>query len=149
MAGRHLRRADRALVYAVLGTVSEVVFTATRAAARRSTRDARLEGHTYLWMPPIYASLAVLYEPLHDALRDLPVRQRAAVYAVGILAVEYVTARLIKRATGVIPWDYTGRSPLAIGGAIRLDYAPVWAAAGVALEHVDDALRSVRLGWAG
>jgi Putative ABC-transporter type IV len=149
MVGRHLRRADRALVYAVLGTVTEVVFTATRAATRRSTRDARLEGHTYLWMPPIYASLAVLYEPLHDALRDRPLRQRAAVYAAGILAVEYASAMLIRRATGVIPWDYTGQSPLAVRGAIRLDYAPVWAAAGMALEHVDDALRSVQLGWTG
>ena len=70
-------------------------------------------------------------------------------YAAGIIGVEYVTGRLIERATGVIPWDYTGRSRFQLHGATRFDYLPLWAAAGIALEPVDDALRSVRLGWAG
>jgi uncharacterized membrane protein len=149
MSSRPLRRAERALVYGMLGTVTEVVFTAARDVASARTRSARLQGHTYLWMPPIYALCAVLYEPARDRLRRRPMPQRAAAYAIGIIAVEYVTGRLIRRATGVIPWDYTGHGPLVIRGATRLDYAPLWAAAGLALERVDDRLRAARLSWAG
>ncbi len=133
------------MVYALLGTVTEVVFTALDGAARPSTRSAKLEGHTYLWMPPIYALCAVLYEPLHDRLRTVPAAQRATVYAGGIIGVEYLTGRLIERLAGVIPWDYTGRSRLQLHGATRFDYAPLWAAFGLALEPVDDTLRSLRL----
>ena len=125
-----------------------MVFTAVEGTLRRSTRSARLEGRTYLWMPPIYGLCAVLYEPLHDRLRTVPVARRAAVYAAGIIGVEYVTGRLIERVAGVIPWDYRGRSRLQVHGATRFDYAPLWAIAGIALEPVDDALRSVRLSWA-
>ena len=115
---------------AMLGTVTEVVFTAVEGALRPSTRSARLQGHTYLWMPPIYALCAVLYEPLHDRLRAAPAAQRAAAYAAGIIAVEYASGRLIQRVAGVIPWDYTGRSRFQLHGATRFDYAPLWAAAG-------------------
>jgi hypothetical protein len=99
-------------------------------------------------MPPIYGLCAVLYEPVHDRLRTAPVAQRAAVYAAGFIGVEYLAGRLIQRVAGVIPWDYTGRSRLQIHGATRLDYAPLWAAAGIALEPVDDVLRSLRVGGA-
>jgi uncharacterized membrane protein len=145
---RRLRRRERAAAYALLGTVTEVVFTAIEGTLRRSTRSAHLQGHTYLWMPPIYGLCAVLYEPLHDRLRTVPVAQRASLYAAGFLGVEYLAGRLIERVAGVIPWDYTGRSRFEVHGATRLDYAPLWAAAGIALEPVDDALRSLRLGWA-
>jgi uncharacterized membrane protein len=145
---RSLRRGERALAYGLLGWSTEVIFTAVQNLLHQDTRDARLQGHSYLWMAPIYGLCAVLYEPMHDRLRDRPARQRAAAYAAGILAVEYATGRLLQRTVGVIPWDYTGRSPLVIHGATRLDYAPFWAAAGIALERVDDALRTVRLGWA-
>jgi uncharacterized membrane protein len=146
---RPLRRSERAVAYGLLGWSTEIVFTAAQNVLHRDTRDARLRGHTYLWMAPIYGLCAALYEPLHDRIRERPLPQRAAAYATGILAVEYATGRLIERVTGVIPWDYSGRGRLVIHGATRLDYAPLWAVAGVALEQVDDHLRSVRLGWAG
>jgi uncharacterized membrane protein len=147
MPSRRLRRHERATAYALLGTATEVVFTAVQATLHRSTRSARLQGHTYLWMPPIYALCAVLYEPLHDRLREAPAARRAATYAAGIIGVEYITGRLLERAVGLIPWDYRGTSPLQVHGATRLDYVPFWAVAGMALEPVDNALRSVRLSW--
>ena len=139
---RRLRRSERALAYALLGWSTEIVFTALERVVHRQTRDARLLGHSYLWMAPIYGAAALLFEPVHDRLRDRPAAERAAVYSAAIMAFEYGTGRLIERTTGVIPWDYTGRSRFSIRGATRLDYAPLWAAAGLALEHVDDALRT-------
>ncbi len=149
MRARPLRRIERAAVYGLLGTATEVVFTAVRDVLHRSSRNARLEGGTYLWMPPIYALCAVLYEPVHDSLRGLPAPQRATLYAAGFIGVEYVSGRLIERVSGVIPWDYTGATRLQLHGATRFDYAPLWAAAGMALEPVDDALRSLRVAHGG
>jgi uncharacterized membrane protein len=146
---RPLRRAERAVTYAVLGLATEVAFTAAHGVLRGASRDARLEGHSYLWMAPIYGLCAVLYEPLHDSLRERRPAQRAAAYAAGIMAVEYATGRLIQRVAGVIPWDYTGRGRLVVHGATRLDYAPFWGAAGMALERVDDVLRSATVGPRG
>jgi hypothetical protein len=75
-------------------------------------------------------------------MRSRPAWQRAAAYAAGIMAVEYATGTAIRRGVGLVPWDYTGRSRLVVpGGAARLDYLPVWAAAGMVLERVDDRLR--------
>jgi Putative ABC-transporter type IV len=146
---RPLRRAERALAYGLLGWSTEIVFTAAKSILHRDTRDARLRGHTYLWMPPLYGLCAVLYEPLHDRMRGRPRTQRAGAYAAGFLAVEYAAGRLIQRVAGVIPWDYTGSGRLVIQGATRLDYAPLWAAAGIGLEGVDDRLRSIRLARVG
>lgn len=136
-------------MYGVLGIAGEVVFTAVRDAAGSATRSARLEGRSYLWMLPIYGLVAVLYEPLHDALLRRPPWQRAAAYAAGIMGVELATGAGIRRAVGVVPWDYTGRGRWVIGGgAVRLDYAPVWAAVGLGLEPVHRLLRRTSLGAA-
>jgi len=141
---RPLTRRERAVTYGVLGLAAEVVFTGLRDAAGTRTRTPRLRGYSYLWMLPIYALIAVLYEPVHDRLRAAPRWKRAAAYAAGFVAVEYATGMAIKRLTGVVPWDYTGQSRYALpGGAVRLDYLPLWGSAGLLLERVDDAMRSL------
>jgi len=139
---RPLTRLQRAAVYGVLGWSAEVVFTAVQGVANGTSRDWRLRGHSYLWMLPIYGLLAYLYEPLHDGLRARPAWQRGAAYAAGIMTCEAATGTSIRRAVGVIPWDYTGRSRFAVAkGAVRLDYAPLWAVAGLVIERFDDNLR--------
>ena len=90
-------------------------------------------------MIPIYATIEPLYEPLHDALRELPREQRGAAYAAGFLAVEYASGALIGSITGTPPWDHSP-ARLNVKGLIRLDYAPYWAAAGLALEPLHDRL---------
>ena len=141
--GRVLTRPQRAAAYAALGVAGEVAFTAARdlGAARRN--GWRLQGHSYLWMLPIYGSIAVGYEPLRDRLRSRAPWQRASVYALGIFAAEYAFGRAIAGLTGAVPWDYTEHSRFAVNGAIRLDYAPVWAVAGLLLEPITDAARAV------
>jgi Putative ABC-transporter type IV len=145
-AYRPLSRAERALVYGTLGWAAEISFTAVRESMKPATRSWRLQGQSYLWMLPIYGLSAYLFEPLHDAIRERPPWQRSAAYAAGIMAVEYATGTALRRGVGVVPWDYSGRSRWALpGGAVRLDYAPVWAGAGLLLERVHDGLRTVAL----
>jgi hypothetical protein len=95
-------------------------------------------------MLPIYGLLAFLFEPLHDGLRDRSPWVRAAAYAAGFSAVEYTAGMTLRRAVGLVPWDYAGHGRWVLpGGATRLDYVPVFAAAGMVLERVHDAVRDL------
>jgi hypothetical protein len=139
-ARRPLRRWEHAVVYGAFGVAAEVVFTGARDGLL--LRDPRLRGHSYIWMLPIYGLAAYLFEPVHDALRSRTSWQRAAAYSVGIMGVVYSSGMVLRRLIGSVPWDYTAHSRWALpGGATRLDYAPVWAVAGLALERVHDRMR--------
>ena len=129
---------ERFVAYGLIGWCGEVVMTGVHDFVR--TRDLRLQSRTSLWMFPIYGLMQPLYEPLHDALRDrIPAPVRAAIYGVGIMAVEYVSGRALRAAVGDAPWDYT-YARRHIHGLVRPDYFPMWAVAGLAMETVHDRL---------
>lgn len=129
----------RFVLYGLLGWCWEIVWTALPPPF---PVDWRLRGQSYLWMFPIYGLIAPLYEPIADALRAAGVvwPVRGLIYAAGFMIIEGLTGWLIKRLTGSCPWDYTGRARWQVGGFVRLDYAPIWAALGLALEPLHDAL---------
>lgn len=139
-----MRRHERFLAYGVGGWVFEVLFTGAKGPVRDG--DWRLAAHTYLWMLPVYGSAAYLFEPAHDALRARPWWQRGLAYTAGIFAVEAASGAAIARLTGEVPWDYrrprgrSRRAPLNVRGLVRPSYAPVWFAAGMALERAHDRL---------
>jgi uncharacterized membrane protein len=134
-------RLGRFAVYGGLGWCFEVFFTGLHDFIR--TRDSRLPSRTSIWMFPIYGLLQPLYEPLHDRLRHKPVAARAATYAVGIMAIEYTTGRMLRAVVGKAPWDYT-YAKVHIDGLVRPAYFPLWAAAGLAMEPVHDTLTGRR-----
>lgn len=127
----------RFILYGLGGWCGEIVFTALTDSLPR--RDWRLVGTSYLWMFPIYGLLAVLYEPAHDLIREVPLLGRAVVWALGFTAVEFLSGWLIARFTGRCPWDYSDKR-FAINAYIRWDFFPVWAIIGLALEPVHDFL---------
>jgi uncharacterized membrane protein len=127
----------RFVLYGLGGWCGELVYTALTESLPR--RDWRLIGRSYLWMFPIYGSIAFLYEPAHDLIRELPWPARTLIWALGFTAVEWLSGWLIARLTGRCPWDYSGRR-FAINPYVRWDYLPVWAAVGLALEPVHDFL---------
>jgi uncharacterized membrane protein len=136
----------RFLSYGVFGWCAEIVWTAAYgvvgaiAAGRRL--DARLMGHTYLWMLPIYGGGGLLFEVVHGAIAPYPWAVRGAIYMVGCFVVEYISGWLIKVASGTIPWDYSERR-WHVHGLIRLDYAPVWFCFGLLLERVEAVVRAI------
>ena len=131
----------RLVMYGLLGWGMEIVWTAGREKITGVQRDWKLRGTTYLWMFPIYGgAMALLFEPVHDAIRPWPWPLRGLLYVVGIFAVEYATGWLLRRLTGACPWDYSGRSRWQVHGLIRLDYAPAWFLAALAAERVHDFL---------
>ena len=142
-----MRRHERFLAYGAGGWVFEVLFTGLKGPFR--DKDWRLASHTYLWMLPIYGSAAYLFEPAHDALRHRPWWQRGLAYTAGFYAVEAASGEAIRRATGEVPWDYsrargTRPVPRNVRGLVRPAYAPLWFAAGLALERAHDTLDGSR-----
>jgi hypothetical protein len=132
---RPVSRSGRLVAYAATGWGVDACFTALNTF-RRTGRARR----SSFWNVPVYALAQPLFEPVHDALRDrAPAPVRAAIYGVGILGVEYAAGRALRRALGAAPWDYsyTRRS---IDGLVRADFLPLWAAFGLGLERVHDAL---------
>ncbi len=127
---------QRFYIYGLLGWCLEVLWTGLGSLL---AGDVRLTAKTYLWMFPIYG-MAVLFEPIHDFIRPLPLWARGTLWMLLFFTVEYLTGWLLKNMLGVIPWDYS-YAPFNIHGLIRLDYAPVWFCAGLLYEKVHDWLK--------
>lgn len=87
----------------------------------------------------VYALIQPLYEPAHHRLRGRPAPLRALVYGLGFTAVEYGSGRVFRALRGEAPWDYS-YARVHVDGLVRPDFAPLWAAAGLALELVHDRL---------
>lgn len=129
----------RFFLYGLTGWCAEVLFTGIHDYIRH--RDPRLPARSSLWMFPIYGLARPLFEPLHRQLvrHRASTPTRAAAYGLGFLTVEYVTGRALRAAIGEAPWDYS-QAAANVDGLIRLDYFPLWAAAGLALERLRDAV---------
>lgn len=128
----------RFLLYGVGGWCGEILWTSIRDRVRGRVSDWKLKGTTYLWMFPLYGSIVLLYEPVHNALRAWPWWGRGLMYMLGFFGVEYLSGWVLKRVTGSCPWDYSQWSPYAVHGYIRLDYAPIWLVVGLGLEPIHD-----------
>jgi len=134
----------RFITYGLIGWALEIVFTGIQQPYESNRiNDWRLEGKTQLWTFPIWGSLVFLYEPLHRFLAPVAWPIRGLVYAECFMLVELIAGLVIKYVIGRIPWDYSKATPLHVAGAVRLDYLPLWFAAGMLLEPVHDFLVSV------
>lgn len=108
----------------------EILYTALISLKRR---QLSLQGHTSLWMFPIYGS-ACFFAPVFRALRMLPLLIRGSVYALSIFIGEYMSGYFLSLKK-VCPWSYR-RSPWRIRDLIRLDYFPLWFLAGLLFEKL-------------
>lgn len=126
----------RFVIYGLLGLIMETVWTGLGSLL---AGDLRLKSFTSLWMFVIYG-LAVFLEPVHERIRFWPWFVRGLLWTAVIFGIEYATGWLLRSITGVSPWNYAGKL-YNVDGLIRLDYAPVWFAAGLFFERVHDWLK--------
>ena len=140
------------LLYALLGLVVEVIYTAVYAAAEAAVDqtpvDPSLKGHTYLWMMPIYGLGGLLFEFVFHVVESHHWGVRGLIYTAGIFAVEYIAGWIIEQMTGSVPWDYSERR-WHVQGKIRLDYAPVWFCFGLFLEKASHWIQATSIGLHG
>jgi len=125
--------AMRFLAYGLVGWTTDSVFVWAHTGRRRASSPLNVA---------VYGLALPLFEPVHDRIRNRPAALRAAVYGAGIMAVELASGRALRRGLGRAPWDY-GDHRLTVDGLVRLDYLPLWAAYGLALERLHDALAGV------
>lgn len=111
------------LIFGIAGCFGELVFTALKSRAKG------LQGHSNLWVFPLYGLGALLFPMLFDAgVGELPFWLRGSIYAAIILAVEYVVGVGLEYWHGECPWDYKEHDahPWYISSHARLDYFPIW-----------------------
>ena len=126
---RFSRRA-RFLAYGLAGWAIDSLVVCIHTGRRRPSS---------LLNVPVYGLAELLFEPVHNRLRQRPLALRGALYGAGILAVEYTSGRLLRRLVGYVPWNHD-RARFSIDGLVRIDYLPLWAAYGLGLERVHDLL---------
>lgn len=121
----------RLLIYGTLGWICEILWTGFGALLRGNWQ---LPGFTYLWMFFIYGFAALLFEPLHRLIKNLPIIVRGLIWMTAIFIVEYLTGWFLDGLLGRCPWDYSSSTPYHLNGYIRFDYAPVWFMLGLFFE---------------
>lgn len=112
------------------GWCMEILFTSAGSLLKH---DKRMIGQTSLWMFPIYGMAAVI-SPLYKLIKEKPVLMRGSIYTLGIFSFEYLSGTFLKKYH-LCPWDYSD-SKTNVNGVIRLDYAPLWMAAGLLFERI-------------
>lgn len=122
------------LIMGCIGITVEIFFTAIYDLAQHTNHGLSLEGHSYIWMFPLYGLTALAFPPLSRLLATLKWWGRGLVFGVGILLVEYISGALLRHYTGICPWEY--KQGLHINGLIRLDFYPLWVIFAVAVEAI-------------
>jgi len=116
------------LKFATFGIAIEVVFTAVVDNFERYKAGHKINwsmtGHSYIWMLPIYGSIAFIAPLVIVPLQGLFILFRLFLFALMILFVEYVTGWILLKFTGRCPWHYS--SGLHVHHLIRIDYIPFW-----------------------
>ena len=108
----------------------EILFTSAGSLLKH---DKRMIGQTSLWMFPIYGMAAII-SPLYKLIKEKPVLMRGSIYTLGIFSFEYLSG-IFLRKYHLCPWDYSD-AKTNVNGVIRLDYAPLWMAAGLLFERI-------------
>lgn len=109
--------ASLALIYGLLGMIVEIFFTAIASG------KVELAGKTYLWMSVIYAIGGMT---LHFSnFLEIVLFFKLILFTLEIFVIEYGSGYLLRRFTGICPWDY-GSSKFSVHGLIRLDYCVFW-----------------------
>ena len=120
------------VIFGIVRIFGEIVFTSVKKSIGEKNID--FQGHSSLWMFPIYGMAGFLVAPLYSNLSQFSILLRGFIYMVLIFAVEYGTGTILKKLPGNCSWHYN--SKYAISGLIRLDYAPVWFIAGLLMERL-------------
>ena len=118
------------IICGLTGWCIEVAFTSAGAVFNK---DKKMMGKTSLWMFPIYGMAASIGLISPKIAHWSPI-QRGLLYGSAIMTTEYITGSLLTRLDAC-PWNYEG-CKYTINGIVRLDYFPLWMAAGLLYEKI-------------
>ena len=121
------------IICGLTGWCIEIFFTAITAKDFKGKHNKKLEGHSSIWMFPIYG-LASAIGDVYPRIAKWPRLARAFLYGVCFFIVEFISGKALTRM-GVCPWSYDG-CRYSVDGVIRLDYFPLWMIAGMFYEGI-------------
>jgi len=121
---------NKFILCGLMGWCLEIFWTGLKSFQRR---QMKLEGHSSIWMFPIYG-MAAFIGPASRFLRRRSLWLRGSIYTCCIFLTEFVTGSFLKKHN-MCPWDYS-KARFNIRGIIRLDYAPVWFLTGLLYERI-------------
>lgn len=122
------------LLMGCLGITVEIFFTAIYDLINHTNHGLSLEGHSYIWMFPLYGITALAFPPLIHLLARFKWWGRGLLFGVGILIIEYISGAALRYYTGSCPWEY--KQGMHINGLIRLDFYPLWVLFAMGIESV-------------
>jgi len=116
------------IIFGMIGWSVEIIYTALYHLIMNDIENKwTLQGHTYLWMFPIYGIISV-FCPLYYLMKKKGYKWYI-IYTIGVIniyLIEYILGYLLEKYIGKCPWDYTDSSIFQIHGYIRLDYILNW-----------------------
>ena len=127
------------LAYGHLGFLIEIWFTGLHGLILRG--DKRMKATTYLPMLLIYGLTALLLEVVSEAI-SWPFYLKAFIYVPIIFFAEGLSAWIIKRIIGRVPWDY-GVSHWTPFGFVNFKYTPFWLILAMAFDPITSLLTKV------
>ncbi len=129
------------IIYGLLGLLLETIWTGLGSLL---SGNYKLTGYTYLWMFFIYG-LGIIFEPIHDRIRNKNFLIRGLIWAFLIFAVEFTTGYLLELLIGSCPWNYGRDTKYSLYGYIRLDFLPIWFVVGLAFEKLHDLIDNYKM----
>lgn len=127
------RALGRFIIFAVMGLLLEVFFTAT---LKLTAGNWNMHGESSPWMIFDYGLLGLVLMPIARPMirRSVPLPVRAIVYMVGIFAVEFVSGWIFDLC-GLVIWSYKDL-PGNLYGYIAPQYIPIWYVLGLMAEFL-------------
>lgn len=109
------------LIYGCIGILVEFFFTSAKELLKKNWRGT---GYSYIWMPPIYGTTALLMELISKNYNGF-FGFKALMYVGLMYTTEAISGFLIKKLTGSIPWEYP-KTIYTLNGLIQPLYFPFW-----------------------
>jgi len=124
--------------YIGFGFFMEVTFVAISKIVdgKIKGRDIYLEGHTYLWMAPIYGFLLLfVFEPVHALTINIHPLFRFVIWSITFTFFEALSGWLYDMKLGFCPWDYSkSKFKMFKRGYTKWNLVPQWGIAGLFIE---------------
>lgn len=118
------------ILFGLAGILASLTFTAIRDAIRN--RDFGFTGQASLILFPAYGLIALIYPMIAIHVGKYPWYGRGVIYMLAFYVLQYGVGFGLSKLE-LCPWSYSGNGSL--GGLIRIADAPVWFAAGLAIEY--------------
>ncbi len=119
------------ILFGMVGICGSLIVTAFKKSI--INRKLELSGETSVILLPIYGLIGIIYPLIAIHLGDLQWYFRGLVYMIVFYICQYIAGILLTKIK-LCPWNYSGR--WSFQGLIRIEDAPVWFFAGLAVEWI-------------